>query len=906
MRLSGGLIMVMILLLPGIIYAQHDRYGSVKGVVTDSLNRLPIEAATISVFLISDSSLVNYALTNRKGEFLVKDIPLAKPCQVLISCNGMKSRVFTITVPEDRKEWVMGPIRLSKAYQELEEVMVVGQRPPLLIKKDTLEFNAGSFRTMPNAVLEDLLKQLPGVDIDKDGNITVNGKKVNKITIDGKEFFGNDPQVAIKNLPRNIIDKVQVMDNKTRQAQFNKTTTGDEDKVINLTLRKDQKQGWFGRGFGGYGSDKRYEAGASLNYFDDKKQINFIGNMSNTNRTGGSGGSFSISNAQSSLGGGGAGITESKAGGLNFSNVFNKKFTMSGSYFFNESNTTNTTRVQRQNILPDTSFLYNSLTKNNNDNGNHRVNMSFDYRPDTMTNFYMNAWYNRMDAKALTGNDAFSTTLKGDTLNTSANTLNNKTGADGFGSEIFLGRRLRKEGRGITMNLTYNNNDQHGRESNIGRSRYYKTDGSQSKDSLDQLSRTSNTDRAFGLSISYSEPIVKDLSVLLRYNYRTNSGHSNKITNRFNPATGGYDLPDTIFTNSFRNSTEIHNPDITLLYNRKDRLRSSMGMGVQWLTQQNLDIKKVNLQQRYVNIFPAASISYQFAKTGEIGFFYNGNSQQPSILQLQPVPDNSNPLYVQLGNPDLKPSFYHNFNFTVRKASSQSIWYTGLSFSAVQNQIVNDTWFDSIGRQLSRPVNVNGNYSSSFNTSISRTWKRPDWSLRVNVGLNGTYYRNMVFTNKVENVTKNYSLNARLGISSTYKELFTIMPSYSLRFSDARYSIQTAQDAQYITHTVTMDFFWNWPKRLIIENNIQYNYNSRIAPGFRKGITSWNMAVNYALFRNQQGMLRFAVYDLLKQNTSVSRSITQTFIQDTQVEVLQRYCMLSFIYNLRKFGKPKQ
>lgn len=896
---------MILLFVACVTQAQRTRYGNIKGTVTDSLNHQPVEAATVSVFTLSDSSMVNYAITNRRGEFLIKDIPVGARCQLLVSCNGMRSHVESFTIPEDKKEWIIGPIRLAKLFKELEEVMVLGQRPPLLIKKDTLEFNAGSFRTMSNAVLEDLLKQLPGVDVDKDGKITINGRRVNKITVDGREFFGNDPQVALKNLPRNIIDKIQVMDNKTRQNQFNKTSRGDEDKVINLTLKRDQKKGWFGRIIAGYGSEKRYESGASLNFFDDKKQINFIGNINNTNRMNSSGGSFNINNAQSSFGGGGSGITESKAAGLNFSNAFNKKLTLSGSYFYNGSYFRNNTRLERQNILPDTSFLYNAINNNSNENRDHRLNVGIDYRPDSMTNFYLNASFNKTKGMTGTGNDAFSSSMKGDLINASKNTLSGSSDIDGFATEIFIGRRLKKEGRGISMNLNFSTNDQSALDYNIGKNIYYKTDGTNTIDTIDQESRSGNTSKAFSFSFSYSEPLIKNLTMLLRYNYVRNIGKSDKTTNRLNPVSGEYDLPDTLFTNAFRNNSTMHNPDISLVFNKSDRLRSTLGMGVQWLTQENISTLKNDLGQRYTNIFPSASLSYQYSKKGEVSIYYNGSSQQPSILQLQPIPDNSNPLYIQTGNPDLRPSFNHNINMAVRQSGNKAYWYGTLNIFTISNQIINETWYDSVGRQVSRPVNVNGNYGLSGNAAFSRSWKKRSLSVRLNAGLNGNYNRNVVFTNKVRNSSDAYGITSRLALSGTYKELITLAPSYSLRFNDARYSIQAVQDAGSVTHQFTMDFFWNWPKRLIIENNVQYIYNSRIAPGFKKGVTIWNAAVSYQVFKDQQGMIRFAVYDLLKQNTNIFRSITQTYIQDMQVQVLQRYCMLSFIYNLRKFGQTK-
>lgn len=898
---QGGLLFILLLIVCQAL-AQNTRYGTIKGTVIDSTNRLPVEAATISVFLIADSSLINYAITNRKGEFLVKDIPVAKACRLLISSNGFKSYEQDFQIPAGEKEMVITPVPLNKAYDVLDEVIVVRQRPPMLIKKDTIEFNASAFRTMPNAVLEDLLKQLPGVDVDKDGKITINGKKLSKIMIDGKEFFGNDPEIALKNLPRDIIDKIQVVDDKTKQQQFDKTRTGKEDKVLNLTLKKEMSNGWFGRVAAGYGTDRRYEAGANINYFKEGKQLNFIASAGNTNRNNAaSSGSFSMANAQSSFTSEGSGITESKAAGLNFSNVLSKKLSVNGSYFYNNAYAINNTSLQRQNILPDTSFLYNSDNQNANDNRSHRANVSIDYKPDTALSMYLNTFYNRSDGAFAMHNNAASLSMKGATINTSENSFTGTNNSNNLGTEFFIGRRFRKEGRALSFTLAYNYSDQSSHDNNIGGNVYFKPDGTSTADTINQESRSNNTNHVLGLSLSYAEPLMKSLVLLMRYNYRANISDAAKTTHRFNPLTGKYDQEDSLFTNDFRNNSIAHNPDISLAFTR-EKFRVNMGMGVQWLMQENITKNNTDLKQRYTSIFPNASVAYQFSKSGELSLYYNGGSQQPTVQQLQPVPDNSNPLYVQLGNPDLKPSFFHNIVIGIQQANSNGYLYGNLNLATTSDQIITETYFDSLGRQVSRPLNTNGNYAVSSTFVFSTSRKKRGWAHRFNASISGGFNRDIVYTNKVENISKTYLITPRVGWSGTYKELITIMPSYGIRYNNTRYSVQENPNSEFVTHTFTMDLFWNWPKRLILENNIQYLYNSSIAPGFRKGVTMWNAAVNYQVFKDRRGTIRLAAYDLLKQNTNVYRTVTQTYIQDMQVQVLQRYYLLSFIYNLRKFG----
>jgi hypothetical protein len=884
------------------VQAQRNRYGTIKGTVIDSLSRRSLESSSVAVYLSADSSLVNYALTSRKGEFTIADIPLNTNCTMVITNRGYDVFSRSIFLAPDRKELLLDTILLVKSYNELKAVTVTALRPPVSVKPDTLEFNVSAFKTLPNAMIEDLLKQLPGVEVDKDGNITINGKKVSKLMVEGREFFGGDPKIAIKNLPKDIIDKLQVVDNKSREARFNKTTDGNEELAINLTLRKEVQKGWFGRLSAGYGTSERYEGAGMINFFNGSKQFSVIANTNNTNRGNISGGDFNISNSRSTLDGGGGGLTRATSGGLNFSDNIGRQIKLTGSYFYNSSHTDNLSKLQRKNTLPDTSFYYNADNNNVNDYLNHRFSLNASYTIDTLTEFNVNSYVNTNQNDAVNSKQAVSSGLTGQVINTSENSYATKGNGANISTELFLSHRFRKQGRGITLGLNYNYNNQRSVSDNIGQNDFYKNGIPDSIDLVNQRSDLKNNGKMMTFTATYAEPLNKYLNAIFRYNYSSNNNISDKITNRFNAVTGKYDLEDTAFTNSFENTNTAHTPDVSLSFN-KNKYRASVGSGLQFLRQENFSVTAgTSLQQEYVNITPSANLGYNFSKTGNVSIFYNGRNQQPSIQQLQPVPDNSNPLYVQLGNPDLKPSFFHNVNVQVRESKGNSYWFTGLTFNTTQNQIIYQTWFDDVGKQLSQPVNVNGNFGMSGNLQYSQTWKKRDVLLRMNLGSNGYYNRNNTFSNKVNISSNAYSFSQSVGLNFTYKQQLSIMPTFNIRYNKTHYSTESVQDAEFNTKTFSLSAFWNQPKWLILENNLQYTYNSQIAPGFNKSVTMWSAAVNCLLFKKQQGMLRLAVYDILKQNAGVSRSITQLYIEDRQTQVLQQYFLLSFIYNLRKFN----
>jgi hypothetical protein len=478
-RIGAG-ISIALLLLACCLQAQRVRYGRVKGTVIDSSESVPLEAATVSVFLSSDSSLVSYALTDKKGNFTVGNIPRGMSCWLMASYNGYNAGIKSFTIPADTQELDFNTIRLNKSLRELGQVTVVGQKPPVVIRQDTVEFNVGSFTTRPNAMIEEVLKQMPGVEIESDGSITINGKKVSKVTLDGKEFFGGDPKIALKNLPKEIIDKIQVTDNRSRESRFNKQVTGNEDLAINLTIRKDKSRGWFGMAAAGYGSDKRYEGFANLNHFEASRQLNFIANANNTNRSGYSGEDFNIANSSGTLGGGGQGIVRSKAIGVNFSENPGK-LKLNGSYFYNRGDVENLNRLRRQNILPDTSFFYNAVNNTVNDYDNHRLSVNVGYNPDSLTEIYVNGSFEAGKSRMQTMNEALSQGENGALINTSNNTFVTDRNATRGYAEIFIGRRFHKKGRGITFNLNYHYNDQPLREENSGENIFFKEDTNDSR-----------------------------------------------------------------------------------------------------------------------------------------------------------------------------------------------------------------------------------------------------------------------------------------------------------------------------------------------------------------------------------------------------------------------------------------
>jgi hypothetical protein len=882
-------------------FAQKNPMATLKGVVSDSILNQPLEAATIAIYAQRDSSLLTYTVSDKNGQFEIKKMPALSKLKIVISFNGYYALTRIVSIPANQQQLDLGNNKLVKSYTELDEVIVVAEKPPVVFKKDTVEFNAGSFNTRPNAVVEDLLKQLPGVEVDKDGNITVNGKAVTKITVDGKDFFGTDPTIATKNLPKDIVDKIQVVANLTKEQVFNKSATGNEDKAINITLKKDKKQGWFGRATAGYGSRSRYEAGVSANYFNDKTQVNIIGSANNTNRM-----NFSRGGSGNRGGsGGGNGITESASAGINFSNQWSKDVKINGNYFYSNGSVRNNTRRKRENILPDSSFFTFSDNDNKNNSQSHQMVVNGDYRIDTMTDVHFNIGLNYNNSQSISANNSTTESPDGELLNKSNNSYSSNSHGNALNGGVFLSRRLNSKGRGISLNISFNDNDRTSINDNIGQNTFFRT-GSSEIDSIDQRSTETNTGSSISVSATYSEPLLKNLTLLLSGGYNKSNSSSDRRTFTVNRLTGKYDIEDSAFTNSFRNNRESYTPTVSFNYN-KEKLRASISNGIQWLKQESFSVTGDSLtSQQYMNFFPTANIGYQVGKSSNLSLNYNGRTQQPSIQQLQPIADNRNPLFIRMGNPNLQPSFTHavNLNLNLQKIENNSYWYGSANYNTTDNQIMQEVYFDSLGRQVSRPINTDGNYSSGFYITYGKRWKQNKWSLRFNTTSGLNHGKSTVFNNKVLNKATSYGFSERIGFDFDLKDKFSIRPQFSIRYSDLKYSIeQSGQAATNITQNYSLEIMVNITKKLLVDTEINTNYNSRIAPGFRKVFTNWNAAVNWKLFKKDQGNIRFIIYDLLKQNLNVYRNISQTYIEDVQMDILQQYFLVSFTYNIRKFAR---
>ena len=887
--------------------------------------------ASVSVQDPKDSSLITYTLTDKKGSFILNGLPENKAVRLLISYTGY--RTYIRILPADRAT-DLGQIFLPLATRDLNTVVIEGDRPPVAIRADTIEFNAAAFKTRPNAVVEDLLKKLPGVDIDEEGAITVNGKKVSRILVDGREFFANDPKLATKNLPSNIIDKVQVMDTKTKQEAKMGIQKDGEDRTINLTLKPDKKKGLFGRLSAGYGTDERFEASGMVNYFDGPKQISVLGSSNNLNKIGFSQGEMmSVAERKGgtsvmvssggievngiSFGGGGEGIRTASMLGYNFNNRWNDKANVNNSYFFNNTNARNYSISNRQRLI-DNSRIY-AVRDGYGRNSNHRMNFSVDIELDSVTQLSIRPSFDYTRQSQNTNGEEKTWDENNALLNTNKATNRSLSNRYNFQNNIDFTRQLKKKGRSIGFNFSNTYNTQDGNAYVISDRDFYENELVDSTANTNQRTISDSKSESYRLQLSFNEPLSATWKLNVSYGWNYNQSKSDRRTYNYDEGAKDYTELDSLFTNRFRTINTSQQPQLSFIFSSKDKKwNANLGGTVYMNVLDNYSYTdNTTLRQYQTNLAPNSRISYRLKNMGNLSLNYNGNMQQPNIDQLQPVRDNANTLNVRVGNPDLKPSFSQSIRFGYDRFSPTGFGiFSGIGFTPVLNRISTATRILSGGGQETKAINVDGTYSINANINISKNKKAKDYQWRINGGFFGNGNKNINFSTLGNpkgdtvlraNSTMNWSVSPMLNFSYSYKELLDVTMMYRPSFNAVKYAV-TPPNSQnsYYTHRANVGATLYWPYNFSLENDVNYTYNSRTSPGFRKGVVLWNMGLAYDFFKDKSAQLKVSAYDLLKQNTSVRRMQSDYYIDDYQTNIVEQYFMVTFSYNISKFGgKPK-
>ncbi len=897
---------------------------TLTGSVADSSSKDQLEMATVAAQDAKDSSLITYTLTDKAGAFKLTGLPANKAIRLLISYTGYRSYIRVLQ-PGHAAD--LGRIMLAPAPRELNTVVIEGDRPPIAIRKDTIEFNASAFKTRTNAVIEDLLKKLPGVDVDDEGNITVNGKKVTRVLVDGREFFGNDPKLATKNLPSAIVDKVQVVDTKTKQEARMGVEKDGEDKTINVTLKADKKKGVFGRLAAGGGTDERFELTGIVSGFDGPRQLSVLASSNNLNKIGFTqsemssaserkGGGMSVSFSDNgafnmngiSFGSGGDGIRTATMAGYNYNDQWTKKLSVNNNYFYNN---TDSRFITQRNTQYNDGRLIRSNRSGNGRNANHRFNFTLETELDSMTQLTFAPSFDYTDISTNAGS-LDTTWADGALLNNNTTRNRNSSSRVNFSSRLDITRQLKKKGRSIGFNFSNNNSNQDGYAFNYSERNFFLHDVIDSTALTDQRSTMSNTVENYEATLRYTEPLSKTWKMTVGYGFQYSQSRSNRQTYNFDELEKGYTDLDSNYTNKFKTVFTSQNPQLSFNYNNKQWSATIGGMAYFNVLDNYSYTTSTTFRQHQTNFAPNSRISYRTKKNANWNLGYSGYMQQPTLEQLQPIKDNTNTLSERIGNPNLKPSFSHRVNFGYNRFSPTGIGiFSNLNFSPVMNRITTMVKARPDGSQQTQFVNVDGTYNMGGNMTLSKNKKAKDYQWRVMVNLGGNGSKNVNFSNINnpkgdttirQNETFNWWIYTGAYGSYSYKELFDITLNYRPTISLTKYPAGITTQGNYVMHRISFGSTLYWPGNFSWENDIVYNYNGRITPGFQKGVAIWNMGLAYDFLKNKKAQVKLYAYDLLRQSNSVRRNVTEYAIDDSQTMIVEQYFMLTFSYNISVFG----
>lgn len=908
---------IITVLLLGVSISSFSQ-GTIKGKLIDSIAKQPMSLATITVFRAKDTSIVTYRLSDPQGNFKVPGLPFNIPLRTVITSSGYKviRRSFTLTAENAQLDF--GIISGYTDTTSLEEFLVIAERPPVTIRKDTIEFNAAAFKTLPSALVEDLLKKFPGVEVAADGSIKVNGRAVNRILVDGRDFFGGDPLIATRNLPANLIDKVQVTDDKEELAKNPEANKNEIGQVINLKLKKSIKKGWFGKAYAGAGKGSigHYEAGTIVNTFRDTLQVSVLAYTNNVNRSG-----FGYSDLQQiggfdrsgvngmsewssggleingiSFGGTGTGIQKSTGAGFNINHDPSQKVKLNFQYFYSHVNSNFISNSIGKQFFNDTILTTSNKTNENGDVFSHGLSVKLRWNIDTITSIDIRPSIKLVNRKSNKDFYSESSSNFDSLLNNSFNTESRNAVEKEYAVEMNLNRGF-KQGKGYLNSLNnFRFNSALNEFQNDVLSTFFKPGTQVSK--LNQIRNQDKGNLYFRSYLAIGRYFNKSFTYSASNTLTLYRDKDEIRTADLNPITGLYDLPNPNLSNGLLRKGITNFASMGLGWRNK---KFSVRPGIQWqyIGIENNYEKGLPIRQEYNFLFPTFSIYWN-----TFYFSYQVGAQPPSANDLSPVVNNTNPLYQYLGNPDLKPSKGHNTSMGYnRYYTKQQLYYNlNANYRYSENTVIRARSVTSNGIQVSKPVNIDNTYSYYLNGNIGKQYKfSGKWKINIGPDFNYSVNNSYVIVNgNKSKVAQNY-YGGGINLSFNWDDKLELSQSYRVNKSSTKYENSAFKDLQVTTHYANSMVVVRTKKNLVLESSFDYRYNPQVSPSLRRSIYKWDAAINYLFLKDQKGQLKFIIFDILKQNVNSYRTVSENAIQDITSNSITRYFMLTFTYSIREF-----
>jgi len=898
-------------------YTANAQNVTIEGTIMDSSIKKPLNYATISLANAKDSSLISFTRANDAGFFQLKNVSAGK---YLISISYVGYQFTWLAVKAGGTPVLsLGNIYLQNTAT-MSSVTVTARRPPVVINGDSIEFNSENFKTQPNAVVEDMLKKMPGIEVDKSGAITVNGKSVSKVYVNGKEFFTGDPKMATRNLAADAVDKIQIYDRKSDQAMFTGIDDGNEETAINIKTKKDRKQSTFGKVGSGFGTPGRFDGQGNVNRINNDEQYSVIATANNVNKQNFSTGDIAnFSGGGGGRGGGGItinfsggdggtdansrGVAETYSLGGNYSNLLNdKKMDFNANANGSDVSRYNTSNSFTQNLIPGNNFNRTSNSVSDTRNQQQRFNATIDNKVSETFSFKytpsVSVQHNTSNSESTT-----STFLPdGTPTNGTATKASNVSDATNISNTLLLRKRFAKKGRTISSTITQGYNESLSNGSQFTDQLFYNF-GVLTKDSiLDQQNKRKSLTQSYSANVVYTEPITK--KSLLEFNAylnQNNSATSRKVFDK-NLGNNQYDLLNNRLTNEFNSEYTYVGGGMNYRLNQK-KYNFSTGFSLQDAMLNGINTStNTKINQEFKDILPSALFQYNFSQTKNFYFNYRTSTNQPSLTQLQPVLDQSNINNQTIGNPNLKRTYNHNINlrFFSTKVLAQRNFFALLNAQIANNSIVN---YDSIlptRQTLSKPVNVNGIYR--INGSVNYGFGMKKLYSRVNFGFNGGYNNNVNYANGILNTTIIKSLGPSINYTFSLDEVMDLNISARHNYNITKNAINAALNTNYVSRIYSTDLTNYLPGGFVLNQSLNYTINEGRAPGFNTSVPIWNASLSKFFLKNKRAELKLSAFDLLNRNVGVSRNVSQNQIVDQSYNVINQYFLIGFTYSLQKSG----
>ncbi len=933
-------IITFLLVIISALPAWAQEQFNLTGIVKDEFN----EGAIGATAQVKDEkgTYVSGAAAEDDGSFVVRELTPGK-YTVTFSFIGLEDIVKEFQIVD--KDVNLGILKFKSSSTSLKGVQVTGNRIAVQQSGDTTDYNAGAFKVNPDATAEDLVRKMPGIDLSN-GQVKAQGENVGKVLVDGKPFFGDDAANTLKNLPAEVISKIQVYDEKSEQSRMTGVDDGETIKAINIVTKTEKREGLFGKVYAGGGTDAQtvfnggsgdllYSLGGNINSFKGNRRISIVAQSNNINNqnfssqdllgvasSGGSRGGFGGRGGGRGMGGGDAsgnfmvnnrsGIATTNAIGINYSDKLSSKVDLTASYFFNKSNTNTIQGTDR--FYVNNANAGQEYTENSNSNAlnfNHRFNARLTYNIDSSNTLL---W---IPSASLQANNSRSTleglTMQSGTLlNSTLNQFNSNLEGYNFTNMLMYFHRFKKQGRSFNIHSNITGNENKGMSNFFANNQFYTN--TSLNDTLNQESDINRNGLTVRTMAQYSEPLSKTSNLQINYTNSFQKTNSEKLTNNFDFLTNDYTSPDSLLSNKFTSIYKTNAVGLNYGFNNK-LIRANIGASAQMATLEGERILPgaSDINREFKNILPRAMIRFNFSKTNNLGLFYRTSTDAPSVTQLQDVIDNSNPLQLSSGNPNLKQSYTHSLfsRYTTSNTDNNSTFFFMVRGTATKDYVGNNTIIaendmvirDGVtlarGGQYTTQTNLDGYYSLSAFT----TYGTPINPLRSNINLNLSAGITRI-PGRI-NGDINYSNNRNVGLgfvfSSNISEKIDFTLSSNTNMNFVKNTLNSNADNNFLNQATRLSANYIFWKGMVLNTELNHQFYSGLIASSNQNFLLWNAGLAKKIFKKQQGEIRLSVFDILGQNASFAQTFTDAYNQTVRTNVLQRYLMLTFTYNIRSF-----